>query len=324
MTKIKIIVLSLICILVCFINGCTSVNDSNSDENRKNITFITKSRSGDYWNVVRSGAEAAAKEFNVNLDFTAPDYEKDIEEQIKLFNSAVEKKADAIVISVSDYEKLGTPVENAYSKKIPVIIFDSGVRTNKISTYIGTDNYEAGIEAGGKLVELVGTSAKIAIMNYIKGSENAKQREEGVLKVLSQYPKIEIVAKEYCNSDENIAVQLTKGIISENEDISGIIALNASASEGVAQAVEEMEKGGKVKIVCFDSSSEEIEYMDRGVIQATLIQNPFSMGYLSVKYSALAARGNKIPKSIDTDYKIIDKDNMYSKENERLMFPFIH
>jgi ribose transport system substrate-binding protein len=197
------------------------------------------------------------------------------------------------------------------------------VNTEKINSYISTDNYAAGKKVGEKLLELTGENSHIAIMNFVEGAKNAEQREEGVLSAISNSTGAVVVAKEYSYSDEELAYRLTKKLIRQNKVLNGIAALNDTSAEGVAQAIEELGLSGKIKLVAFDSSSEEIEYIEKGVIQATVIQKPFNMGYLSVKYAAMAARGERIPKNIDTGSILIDKQNMYLSENQKFVFPFV-
>jgi ribose transport system substrate-binding protein len=320
--KNKIFITTFLVILLSFYTGCSINRGSDNNENRKDIDFIAKSRSGDYWNTVRAGAEAAAKEFNVNLNYIAPDYEKDVGEQIALMNKAIDRKVDSIVLAASDYNELVVSTEKAQVNKIPVIILDSEVNTNKITGTIATDNYEAGKKVAEKALELLGNTGEIAIINYIKGSGSADKREEGVLSVLSKQPMVRLVAKEYSLSDEKLATEITRKILKENKDIKGLIALNGTTSNGVAQVIEELNLTGKVSLVAFDCTPAEIEYIENGVIQATVIQNPFVMGYLGVKYAAMSSRGRDVPKNVDTGSKVIDKNNMYLPENQKLIFPF--
>jgi ribose transport system substrate-binding protein len=320
--KNKIFIATCVVILSIFYTGCSINKGSHSSENRKDVDFIVKSRSGDYWNTVSAGAEAAAKEFNVNLNYIAPDYEKDVGEQIALMNKAIDRKVDSIVLAASDYNELVVSTEKAQVNKIPVIILDSEVNTNKITGTIATDNYEAGKKVAEKALELLGNRGEIAIINYIKGSSSADKREEGVLNVLSKQPMVKLVAKEYSLSDEKLAAEITRKILKENKDIKGLIALNGTTSNGVAQVIEELNLTGKVSLVAFDCTPAVIEYIENGVIQATVIQNPFVMGYLGVKYAAMSARGREVPKNVDTGSKVIDKNNMYLPENQKLIFPF--
>lgn len=320
--KIKIFLVFYLAVCSLFLSGCYKKEALKDTENRKNIDFIVKMRNGDYWYDVERGANAAAKEFNVNLNFIAPDSEMDIESQIKEVQESINKKSDALILAPSDYKELTPITEKVYENKIPVIVVDTGINTDKITSYISTNNYIAGREAAEKIIGIVGENSKVAVMSFVKGSKNAEEREEGVLDELKKHPNIEIVATEYCQSSEKLAEEFTKNIIERNNKIDGVIALNSIAAIGAAQAVEELGLAGKVKIVAFDSTPIEVKYIENGTIQAALVQSPFSIGYLGVKYAAISARGQKVPKSVETDFKLIDKNNMYLAENQKLVFPF--
>ena len=67
-----------------------------------------------------------------------------------------ERKVDAIVLSPSDSNKLVPSLEEAYENKIPVIIIDSEVNTDKIKSIIATDNLEAGKKAGSLVIDRIG------------------------------------------------------------------------------------------------------------------------------------------------------------------------
>jgi ribose transport system substrate-binding protein len=313
------------CLLVIFISTFADRDKSInlSDSEKKNVALIVKSNYGYYWGNLKMGAYAAAREFNINIDYAAPGDESDIPGQIELVNKAIDKKVDGIILAASDYKQLVEVTERAYDLRIPIIIIDSEVDTKKVDSYIATDNLEAGRKAGSVIAEISDRKSKVAVMSFLKGSRSAELREYGLLDVISKYPDIEIVAKEYCLSDGKLAYNLTKKIISENEELDAIVALNEVASEGVAQAIDEMDLEGKVKVIAFESTLREIDYLDKGVIQATIIQNPFSMGYLGVKNIFESINNKKIEKRIFIDSKIIDRDNMYLPENEKLLFPLI-
>ncbi|MED4605491.1 substrate-binding domain-containing protein, partial [Paenibacillus validus] len=113
-------------------------------------------------------------------------------------------------------------------------------------------------------------------------------------------------------------------LVQSAEPVDGIVALHAVSSIGVAEEIERLGLQGKVKVVTFDSTLEDIEYLQEGVIQATIIQNPFSMGYLGVKYAVdLLGGSKKVPARYDTGTTVIDQNNMFWSDNQKLLFPFV-
>ncbi|MFH7422651.1 substrate-binding domain-containing protein, partial [Pseudomonas syringae pv. tagetis] len=89
--------------------------------------------------------------------FKAPDNESDISGQIQLMDQSIQNKADAIILSASDYMKLAQVTDRAAYYKIPVISMDSEVASARVKTFVGTNNYEAGQKAAERMVALTGT-----------------------------------------------------------------------------------------------------------------------------------------------------------------------
>ncbi|WP_235828118.1 substrate-binding domain-containing protein [Brevibacillus migulae] len=314
------LVLLLLTIMVA-VSSCTVATDDA--DKKKNVALIVKMKHGDYWNTVKMAAEVAAKEFDVNLNFYAPDYEEDILGQVELIKQAIQDGTDAIVLAPSDPMALETAAQPRVGKSIPVIIIDSEMESAKAKSFIGTDQYDSGLKAGERLAQLVGESGKVAILSYVTKAGNAEHREKGLLEALRRHPGITIVAKEYTASDKQLASDLTSQLITEHPDLDGIAALNATLSLGAAEEIDRRGLAGSVRIVAIDSPSEVLSYIQEGVIQATITQQPFTMGYLGVKHAVDSLRGVQVPARVDTGTKVIDLENMFWSENQKLLFPFV-
>lgn len=317
----RMVAVILTVLLLSALFGCSG-SKLSTQEKSVVIKVIVKKNDGSFWEVVKMGAEAAGKEFGINVDFDGPTDENDIDGQIQFVNEAINEKVDALVLAASDYLKLVDVAEKASAEGIPVIIIDSGIKSDKMKSFIGTDNVDAGKKLGETFINKVGNKCNIAVMSFIKGAASSDQREEGFFETIKTQSGIRLLSKEYCNSDENTAQQLTEKLIKKYPDIDAIVCLNAYGTTGTARAIEKLGMAGKVKIIGFDSTPEEINFVEKDVIQSLVIQNPFNMGYLGVKYALDAMNGQAVPKSVNTGSKVIDKDNMYLPENQKLVFPF--
>ncbi|MDD9272169.1 substrate-binding domain-containing protein [Paenibacillus sp. GCM10023248] len=305
------------------LSSCMKESETIPTQKKKHLEVVLRSQEGDYWKTVKMGAEVAAKEFDVTLDFRAPGDEADVKGQIALMEQSIGSGPDGIVLAANDYKELSPVVDSAAERGIPVVTIDSEVSTRKAKSFIGANNYEAGQLAGRQLVKLAGTKGNIAIVSFKQGERNAELREQGLLQEISKYPGIQVIAKVYTLTDRGTADQLTQGIIEKYPHLDGIVALNEMSSVGVADAIQRLNLQDRVKLITFDSTSEELELLQEGVIQATIIQNPFSIGYLGVKNAVEASNGKKIPDRVDTGTKAIDLSNMFWSDNQKLLFPFI-
>ncbi|MFC5451356.1 substrate-binding domain-containing protein [Paenibacillus aestuarii] len=306
------------------LSSCTRQREEPTPtEQKKHLEVVLRSQEGDYWKTVKMGAEVAAKEFDVTLDFRAPGDEADVKGQIALVEQSISIRPDAIVLAANDYNDLSDVVDQAAHAGIPVITIDSAVNSKSIRSFIGANNYEAGQLAGKQLVKLIGASGDIAIVSFKQGERNAEQREQGLLEEITKYPNIKVLDKVYSLTDRELAGQLTWQIIQQFPQLDGIIALNEISSIGVADEIQNLGLQGKVKIITFDNTSDELELLQEGVIQSTIVQNPFSIGYLGVKNAVDALKGRKIANRVDTGFRAIDLDNMFWSDNQKLLFPFV-
>ncbi|MGE5614583.1 MAG: substrate-binding domain-containing protein [Bacillota bacterium] len=311
----------MVLLLTLSASGCLSTKLID-EESKKRIKVIVKNKNTDFWKVVRMGTEAAGTEFGVDVDFDGPTDEGDIEAQISIIERTVIEKYDALVLAACDYNEIVPAAEKAIDAGIPVVVIDSALNSKKIKCFIGTDNVDAGRKAGEKLIEILGNKCKIAIMSFVKGTGSSVSREEGLYSVLKENPGIEVISKEYCMSDEALAESLAMKILEENGSIDAFVCLNAQGTIGVARAIKSMDLGGKVKIIGFDSTPEEISFIEKGIIQATVVQNPFGMGYLGIKIAVGVLNGKEVEEYVNTGSTVIDKDNMFLPENQKLVFPF--
>ena len=298
-----------------------NISMKDLEENQVRIVLITKMKYGDYWKMVKRGAESAAKEFNVELIFDAPNKENDIEDQIELLDYYISQKVDGIVLAASDYNLLVSKVNEAFEAKIPIILIDSNVNTDNYLKSFSTDNYNAGKKTGEEVIRFAGDNVKVGIVSFVKGSENAIQREKGLRDYLLSYSNITILKTNYCMSSSYLAEEITEKYIYDDK-VDVVIGLNAIASIGMGNVVE---KDKSVIAIGFDTTLEEITHLDKGVINATIVQNPFGMGYLGVKYAFYGYKGNLKEykdKDVLIDTFVITKENMFLSENQKLVFPF--
>lgn len=321
-TLIRVFALLLALVMLCCVFGCKN-RDLSVQQDKLTIKVIVKKQEPTFWDVVHMGAEAAGKEFNVNIDFDGPVFEKDIDVQIDMVQQAIDDKVDALVLAAADYERLVPVAEKAKSAGIPVIIIDSDLNSNKMDSFIGTDNVDAGRKLGESLVDVMGENCRIGVMSFVKGAATADQRQKGLFDEIRKYEGIELVSTLYCNSEESLAQSLAKDFVKENPNVDAIVCLNAYGTVGTAYAIEKLGLKGEVKIIGFDSTPEEISFVENDIIQSLVIQNPFNMGYLGVKYALDALNGKKVPKNVNTGSKVINIENMYLPENQKLVFPFI-
>lgn len=289
------------------------------------IAMVIKSMdpSFNFWQIVKAGAMTAKNEYGITLNITGPWLESNVSEQKSILEVLIKEKPSAIILAALDYNALIPVVEKIHLNGIPIITIDSGVNSNIPKSFIATDNIAAGESLGNQMIELLSKGDPVVIISYVKGTASAIDREKGVRKALNESGELIIEGSYYCDNFRDKASEITLDIIKNKPQIKGIIALNDPSTTGAARAIKEAGYQNNIYLVGFDNGIEEIEFLEEGIIKALVVQKPFNMGYLGVKKAVEVLQGKNIDAGIDTGSTLITLDNMYTQENQKLLFPVV-
>lgn len=288
------------------------------------VIFIPKvvDEQNDFWVDLTEGAESAATENNMSLSIMGADSEADVSKQNYLIEKAITLHPDAIALAPADYEETIPYAEKIEEAGIKLVLIDSVMSKEMGSCSISTDNYEAGYKMGQYAQQYTDADSVIGVVGHIQGTSTALQREDGLRAGLGDYQS-DIVDVVYCNSDYEKAYEITCEMLQKYPSMNEIFGLNEYASVGAALAVKDMGFAGKIHIVGFDSSQQEVQLLEEGVFDAIVVQKPFNMGYLGISmlYDAVVNDPN-IPETVDSGSTLVTKDTIYTEENEKLLFRF--
>jgi ribose transport system substrate-binding protein len=290
-------------------------------EQNERYVFVATNINLPYWQEASAGFVDAAKELGVKGEFVGPTaYAPNAE--LMMFRDVVEQHPAGICISAARPEIFQADIDRAVAEGIPVICVDSDVPKSKRLLYIGTDNFKAGRESLARMKMLVPGKANIAVIT-IAGQKNLDDRVAGVADALANFPQLKITKILDDKGDPRSANDQISSMIDKKEKIDGIIALEASGGSGAAEAVHRFNMEGKLPIVAFDNDPETLNWIDRGVISATVTQKPYVMTYYGLKFlddlhhnavhqfkdwrSAIAP---PMPVSVDTGTVVVDKNNL--------------
>lgn len=286
------------------------------------IAVISKGFQHEFWQTVKLGSDTASEELGVKSTFEGPANESMIAEQIDMVENAITKKATAILLAALDTEALIPVVEKAKSKGIPVVMFDSNVNSDIPLSFVATDNKAAGGVAAEMLGKQLGGKGVVGIVAHNAGTSTAQQRRDGFIeKMKEMYPDVKLLEPVYSDGDHQRAMDKATDMMQSNPNLAAIYATNEGSAIGVATAVDAKGKGGKVKVVGFDSSEAEIAFLKSGVVQGFVVQNPFNMGYLGVKALYDVLEGKTIDNRIDTGATYVTLENLESEKVQKLLNP---
>lgn len=301
--------------LIFILAGCRSGQT-------KRIAVIPKGTSHLFWVSVRAGAMAAGQKAGVEILWNGPAQETEYDRQIQIVESMIAQRVDGIALAATERKALVRSIDRAASLGIPVTVFDSGVDTTNYMTYLATDNYEAGKIGARELARLLNGKGSVAVVMNAPGSTSTMDRERGFDEVMqSEFPKIQVVARQYGLSDRSKAMTAAENILTAHPDLKGLFASAEPSSVGTSLALKSRGLAGKVRFVAFDASDTMIEDLKQGVMDAMVVQDPYGMGYEAVNTIVEKLNGRQPPKRIDLHARLIRREDLDKPEVHALLFP---
>ena len=302
-------------------SGCNHDSADNSKGKAAGhvIAVIPKGTTHIFWQSVKNGAETAGREFGCDIRWNGPEREGDRERQIQIVEDFIVQKVDGLVIAPLDNKALVPSVEKLAAVKIPCVIIDSGIETEKYTTFAATDNYKGGVLAGRKMGEILGGKGNVLLLKYAVGSASTEARENGFSDTIQkEFPGIKIVDSKYGQDTVETALQAAEDLLTRNKDVQGWFACNESTAIAAMQALQG-QKRTEIKFIGFDASKALLAGLRAGQIQALVVQNPFKMGYEGVKAIAMTLKGETVPKKIDTGVEIITTESLNDAKIQDLL-----
>jgi ribose transport system substrate-binding protein len=238
-----------------------------------------------YWSNVELGVKAAGKALGLAEDqviFFVPPKE-DVNAQIQTMETYIAQGATGIALAPSDPNALEPVMKKAAEAGIIVTTLDTPPVDGSVSkVYIGTDNFSAGMMAGDAMKTLIPDGGVVGIGRGSDTALNALQRTDGFLKAIEGSS---ITTLEPLNDKEDsaTALQLANSAISANPDMAGAFGVYAYNGPAWATAIKEANKVGMIKLVSFDATTDIINGIKECVIQGTIAQREYDMGYKSVE-----------------------------------------
>jgi ribose transport system substrate-binding protein len=296
------------------------------------VAVIVKALEPDFWQYVLIGANNYAVTYpdRVQLTTHGPVTEADIDGQIEMVEEVIASNPAAIVLAPSSTDALVPVAEKAIELGIPVIVIDSKLNTDKVTTLLATDNVLGGQLAAEEMVKFLLANdtllqGKVAIVNSVKGVSTVMERNQGFIEKMKKLaPDIEILEPRYTDNDILKALATAEELIATyGDELLGIFAVNDHTGVGVAEAVKKQGLQDTVMVVAFDADPDELEALRAGALKALIVQDPFGMGYKGIHHALKAIEGESIPKLVDTGVAVVTQENMDDREIETYYNPIL-
>ena len=224
------------------VDGRSDAAKGGAKSKKWRVMVIPKGTTHEFWQSVHAGASKAAEVLgNVEIIWQGPPREDDRTDQIKLVQNAVASGVDGIVLAPLDARALVDPVEQAVARGIPVVIIDSALESDKISSFVATDNYHGGVLAAQRLGQLLKGEGKIILLRYAVGSASTDDRERGFVETMKkEFPQVVFVSDDqYAGATSDLAQQKALSLLTRfRGQFDGVFCSNESSAVGMLRALE--------------------------------------------------------------------------------------
>lgn len=130
-----------------------------------------------------------------------------------------------------------------------------------------------------------------------------------------------ILQGDRCAKREAAREEALKLLKNDGNGISVIFGTNTNTTLGICDAVSELGLGSNVVVVGFNSDPDEINYIRTGILDGTVIQNPYILGYVGVRYADKVIDGAKVPVELNTGSTFVTQSNINDDYVQLLLEP---
>lgn len=199
--------------------------------------------------------------------------------------SNVEKDGmDGIALVPLKMQSIERFVKRMEEQNIPMVFFNLDMEKTARLSYVGCDYYLSGKVAAGLVALATREKGKIAVStNFDQVSPSFRQRLEGFLGELDkEYPDIEIVNRDFDFVFQKGDYMNILEVVKAHPDLDALYVVNPG-DYSICEKISELDKEKRIKIITNDIIQEQKSLMDRGIIVATIGQQPEKQGALPLQ-----------------------------------------
>jgi len=318
MKLIKQMALVLPALAIVLIPGC------GARHSPKEVYYLVATNvSLPYWQTAIAGFKAAAAQYNVTAKVEGPDT-YDPQGELAEFQKVVAAKPAGILVSVSDAAVMQPGIDAAVSAGIPVITIDSDAAASHRLYFIGTNNLEAGRLGGRRIISKLGGKGNVVFFT-LAGQPNTEERLKGFKDAFATQSGINITEVIDIKGDASVAFDRTQALLAQTgaRKIDAFVCLDSASGKLAADAIKRTGDTSR-ELVAWDVNPDTLQSIKDGVIDAAVVQKPFTMGFVGLKaldeiFHNPPAQLNKdygadafapYPVFVDTGTSLVDKSNV--------------
>ncbi|MFI5776687.1 substrate-binding domain-containing protein [Nocardia sp. NPDC051570] len=285
------------------------------DAGQFRIAIVTRNFTNPYWAALRDGALAEGAARGVKVVVQAGQSETDADGENAQISTMAAQGYDCFGVVPVNATNVITPLAAVARKNIPILNLDTQIDAKasqqagvSYASFIGSDNLEAGRTAGRTMLEALGGSGKVVVLEGIAGEQNGINRNQGFSETVAG--KLDIAQRAPADYEQDKGLQVTEAILEAHPDITGIFAANDTMGLGAAQAIKNAGRTGQIKVISVDGIRAALDAVQAGTLYGTVTQYPYAEGQLAVQGCLALHQGRKLPERVVAPIAFIGSGNV--------------
>src|SRR5919199_1624523 len=259
------------------------------------VAFVPKLQGIPYFEAMNTGGQKAAKDLGVQWIYKGSTT-ADPGAQTDIVRSLIQQKVNVLVVAPNDPDSMAPVLQDAKNKGIHVMTSDTDAPNSVRELFVNQATAQGiGQAIVDALVQAMGGKGKYAIVSCGQTAANLNSWIAVEKKYTAQkYPQAQIVSTVYAGEDQAKATQMAKDLMNAHPDLTGLVGECTSSAPGVAQAVKEAGKIGKVFTDGLGTPQAMKQYLNDGSSSAAILWDVEKLGYLTVWGAKQVAEGKTI------------------------------
>ena len=271
------------------------------------VAVFTKNLTNPFFQVVRLGAESAARQMNASVQHYVPTKPDSIPEQMSQIEDVIVKKPDAIVFTPVDYKAMVAGVSKINAANIPVVNVTDRSESGNFVAFVGANDFNLGLETARFMLKAMGGKGNVVIIEGVKASLTNIDRVRGFKQALSEFPNAKLLASQPGNYQRIQALQVMENLMQSFPQIDGVLAANDAMATGVIEAMDAANR--KALVIGINGTKEAIDAIKAGKMLATGEYAAFEQGCVSTMAALRHLRKLPVTKEVVFPASVVHKGN---------------
>lgn len=271
-----------------------------------------------FWVYMRQGAEKAALELRakgiqVDIQQMAPIQTFNVEEQVAIFENAIQMKVDAIGICIIDQTAVISQVNKAVAAGIPVAALSTDIPNSNRTVFAGQDNKVVAQNVAQIAIDFSNKKGNYIILSGLTGNFISEERDAGFKAAIAANPDTKLLDMQPAEFNRAKGLEVMENMLQKYAagQIQGVFTVNDEVALGAMEAIQASGRGNEIVVIGIDGNEDASKAVKAGTMLATAADDPWMKGYVAV-YNLVykLQKDSKFQEKPEVKVTYVDKTNV--------------